>query len=386
MNKRNIFLLQFSGIFIFLFLCCPVFSQQAMNASVVEKLKSYSSKAVQEKLFLHTDKEFYVAGEILWFKIYYTDGAFHQPMELSKVAYAEILNEMNEVVLQEKIALQPGKGKGSFYLPVTLTTGNYSLRAYTRWMKNFDEGYFFEKKITIVNTLKNPEPSAAKDTFQASVDFFPEGGNLVAGIQSKVGFKVTGSRGSIDNFHGYIIDKNGDTTTSFTPLKFGMGNFDFTPVAGNNYKAIVVLADSTSIKKTLPEIFNYGYVMRVVENNTGQITIIVKRKRIPTEQNADQILLVTHTRQMPGVAEKKSLNSGDSAVFLIDKNRIGKGITQFTIFNGNDKPVCERLFFIKPSPVISLQVKSDRDLYDNREPISLSLNAQYNSGNTIPLN
>jgi hypothetical protein len=37
--------------------------------------------------------EVYTSGEVLWFKIYYVDGAFHKPGGLSKIAYVEIISE-----------------------------------------------------------------------------------------------------------------------------------------------------------------------------------------------------------------------------------------------------------------------------------------------------
>jgi len=371
---------------VLLFLCSRVFSQQLTTASIIDQFRSYSEKAVQEKLFLHTDKEFYVAGEILWFKIYYTDGSYHKPMALSKVAYTEILNEKNEVVLQATIALVPGHGNGSFYLPTTLATGNYSIRAYTRWMRNFDEGYFFEKKITIVNTLKNPEPAKPADSIGVSINFFPEGGNLVAGIQSRIGFEITDGRGTANTFHGYILDKSGDTVIDFSAFKFGIGSFDLTPETGNTYKAVIAFSDGRVVNKALPEIFNVGYVMRVNEINTEQIAVIIKSKKGSLQQNNEQILLVSHTRQIAGIAEIKPMNDRDSVVFLVDKKKIGKGITHFTVFNGNNKPVCERLYFIKSSPGVTLEVKTDQGIYDRREQVNLSLNAKLSSGNSSQLN
>ena len=365
--------IKYSCILIFVFACCTAFSQQANRPVIFDQMQSYFTKAVQEKLFLHTDKDFYLAGEILWFKIYYTDGSFHRPMNLSSIAYTEILNEKNESILQAAISLQPGKGSGSFYLPVTLSAGNYTLRAYTRWMRNFDEAYFFEKKITIVNTLKNPESVNPGDTIPVAVNFFPEGGNLVAGIQSRVGFMVTDGQGGINDCRGFILDKNNDTVISFSPIRFGIGNFDFIPEPGNDYRAIVILPGNKIIRKTLPEIFSSGYVMRVMENKTGQILVLVKRKRASGQQIPEPVLLISHTRQIPGVAEIKSMNEEDSAVFIIDKAKVSKGITHFTLFDGKNQPVCERLFFNKPSPAATLQIDTDKSEYGNRERISLSL-------------
>src|SRR5688572_522439 len=223
MCKHRFSFIKYLAGFAFIFIWETVFPQQ----TVFDKFKFFENKTIQEKLFLHSDKEFYIAGEILWFKIYYANGITHQPLQLSKVAYVEVLSEKNESVLQAKISLNPEDSKGSFYIPPSLKTGNYVIRAYTNWMKNFGSEYFFEKKITIVNTLKVPEIiPATKTSPTVTVNFFPEGGTLVSNIQSKIGFIAGDSEGGINNFHGYVIDKNNDTITSFTPLKFGIGNFE----------------------------------------------------------------------------------------------------------------------------------------------------------------
>lgn len=387
MRKNISGCIYFSGIFIsFLLSGYHGFSQSGMSASIINRFESYSSKALQEKIFLHTDKDFYVAGEILWFKIYYADGASHKPLQLSKVAYAEILNGDGKAELQAKISLEPGQSKGSFYLPVTLNSGNYTIRAYTNWMKNFDQAYFFEKKITIVNTLKNPEPAAHNDSAGIRIDFFPEGGNLVSDIQSKIGFRATGSSGKGLDFLGFVIDDAGDTITRFSPFKFGIGNFLFKPLREHTYKAVIILEDGRVINKSLPGSYDYGYVMNLSDNGQGYLRVAVYRKKLPGEQSAEQVLLAAHTRQVLHVAEEKIIDNSDSTVFLVDKTKMDYGITHFTLFNSKGQPVCERLFFIKPASGIDLNIKSDQDLYTTRHKVNVSVSAQYDQIRKSALN
>lgn len=383
MNRLTAFLI--SAVFLFFFLGGKgtAISQGLTSESIAQRFVEYNSKAFQEKLFLHTDKEFYVSGEIAWFRIYYVDGSSHLPMQVSKVAYAEVLNEKGEPVVQAKISLDTGEG--SFYLPTSLSTGNYTIRAYTNWMKNFDHGYFFEKKIIIVNTLKSGTQPVNADS-AVRVNFFPEGGNLVSGLQSKLGFIVSNNKGGINDIQGYIVDQAGDTITSFSPLKFGIGSFAFKPVAGNTYKAIIAMPDGTVNTKELPEIYGSGYVMRLEDNSQGTIIITVYRKKQTGEKNTQQVVLAAHTRQVLHIAEKRFINDNDSTVFTIDKEKIGKGVTHFTLFSENGKPICERLFYIKPlSPAISLQIKADQATYKNRQKISLSVQAQYAKKINSPL-
>ena len=60
--------------------------------AVQSSFNQYNLNALQEKLFVHTDKDAYTAGELIWFKIYNVDGVNHQPLSLSKVVYVEILD------------------------------------------------------------------------------------------------------------------------------------------------------------------------------------------------------------------------------------------------------------------------------------------------------
>lgn len=369
---------KYSGAFFLFFLNITLYSQVS-EVSFADKFNNYSNQALQEKLFVHTDKEFYVAGEIVWFKVYYINGTTHKPLRLSKIAYVELFNERNEPVLQSKVSLKPGEPDGSFYLPVSLNTGNYILRAYTSWMRNFPEEYFFEKKITIINTLKESEQTLTKDTTAASVNFFPEGGNLVNGIESRIGFSITNREGVINNCQGFVIGNNSDTIVRFNPLKFGTGHFRFTPLPGNDYKAKVVLADGKVITKELPQAYVNGYVMNVSESGPQQITIVVKRKKMTGEQTTNKVLLAAHTRQVLKITESASINDNDSIRFVIDKNKLGKGITHFTLFADNNRPVCERLIFIKPDQKVIANIATDAKSYDQRKKIDLKVDV---TGNT----
>ena len=372
MSSQNARTWIFISMLIF-FISNAGFSQELADPPVIAKFRSYSAKAFQEKLFLHSDKDFYTAGEILWFKIYSVDGAFHKPSELSKIAYIEILNEKNEPVLQNMVSLVPDKNNGSFYVPTSFNTGYYTIRAYTNWMKNFEAAYFFEKKITIVNTLKSSPPVAINDAEMTPVvRFFPEGGNLVNGIKSTVGFTVSDLKGSINNCRGFIIDKNNDTILSFSPSKFGIGKFEMTPLPGNKYKAVVVLSTGKQISADLPEVYNDGYVMKVKENEQNQFVVTVYRKTGQAAVN-EQMLLAVHSRQLLKYAGKNIFNNADSTVFVVDKKRAGQGVIHFTVFNSNDKPVCERLCFIKPALNAFSSVKTEKKEYDNREKINVAI-------------
>ena len=115
----------------------------------------------RERVYLHTDKQTYLSGELLWMKFYLTDET-GKPSSLSKVGYVELVDESTAQV-QEKLDINAGVAEGWMELPVTLPTGNYRLIAYTRNMRNEGEDVFFNKTIGIINTFK-ADASVVTDT------------------------------------------------------------------------------------------------------------------------------------------------------------------------------------------------------------------------------
>ena len=118
--------------------------------------KTMWSQSPQEKLFVHTDKSLYVIGETLWFSAYCLEVQGSQLIDFSKVAYLELLNGTSQAVLQEKISLKEGRGKGQFFISPDIPSGVYYLRAYTAWMKNQGPESFFEQALCIINPQKPP--------------------------------------------------------------------------------------------------------------------------------------------------------------------------------------------------------------------------------------
>jgi len=352
-----------------------VFGQQNLN-DIQAALLGYNNRSLTEKIFTHTDKDFYLAGEIVWFKLYVVNSEDNKPFDLSKVAYVEILDKEQKPVLQGKIALDKGTGNGSLYIPLSFNSGVYRLRAYTNWMKNFDAGYYFEKPLTIVNSMKNPGKQAALPR-NYDLQFFPEGGNLVQGIQSKVAFKIVDQSGKGVDCKGFVLNKSNDTVATFQPFKFGIGHFDFTPKAGDNYKAIIKLPDTTFTRE-LPAPLEQGYVLRLNSTSGSQLHLSVT-----TNKPTDIVYLFVHTRQVSEIAERGVLVNG-SVEFTIDKNKLAGGISHITIFDRDNLPVCERLYFTQPSQKLIIEPAIDQQEIASRKKVNLTVNSTDESKKSMP--
>ena len=105
-----------------------------------------------ERVYLQTDKQLYLAGELLYLKTF-TVTHEKKPLSFSKIAYVELLDEAN-FRAQVKIELINGVGEGWMELPLDLPTGYYRLIAYTRFMRNEGASVFFEKDIAVMNTFQ----------------------------------------------------------------------------------------------------------------------------------------------------------------------------------------------------------------------------------------
>jgi hypothetical protein len=351
----------------------PSSSAQTINY-IQNSFNNYAKYAVQEKVYAHTDKGSYMTGEILWFKLYVVDGTTNKPLDLSKVAYVDVLDNSQTAVLQTKVELKNGIGTGSVYIPVTTGNGNYKFRAYTNWMKNFSPEYYFEKTITIVNPQISPGVMAAVNPADFDIQFFPEGGNLVSGLTSKVGFKAVSKSGTGVDFTGAVIDQKNDTIVKFKSLKFGMGNFSFTPDAANTYKAVIKVGSAAPVTRDLPAINKQGFVMQLTDDGSGQLQVNVN-----TNTNDQDVYLFAHTGQAVKAAKYTSINNG-SAKFILDKSVLGDGISHITIFTGEHRPVCERLYFKRPANMLTIDAAADQGQYGVRKKVDVSVSAKDKAG------
>lgn len=352
------------------------------SAQVIQEVQNsfnlYRQNALQEKLYVHTDKNVYLPGEVLWFKIYCVNGDNLAPLGMSKVAYVELLDNSQNPVVQAKIALKNGSGSGSLYIPVTVTNGEYRFRAYTNWMKNFSPEFYFQKAITLVNPLKWPDQVTKKPLPAYDVQFFPEGGNLVAGLESRVAFKAVGQNGRGIDVSGVVLNQHNDTVSRFKSFKFGMGSFMLTPKPGDDYHAVAEAADARKETKALPEVINEGYVMTLTDQGNGRVDIAVK-SNVNTDDN---IYLFAQTHGEIKLAQAIYMNNG-SGHFVVNTGDLGYGITHFTIFNSARKPVCERLYFRKPPHRLLINAATDQQEYGRRKKVTVNIDAKDANGNTV---
>jgi hypothetical protein len=355
-------------------ICRPAQSQQDTKDSLTAAFTRYQSQVAHEKLFAHIDKSFYLAGEDCWFSIYVVDADFNKPAALSGIAYIELLDNQLKPVVQSKIRLDTGRGHGSFHLPASMPSGQYLFRAYTAWMKNFSPDNYFAQPLSIVNATSenaspdspatespapnstatgSPEPNPSA-TAGPSIQFFPEGGNLVNDLASVVAFKAVDRNGNGITCHGMIYDGHNDTLAHFSSNRFGMGRFLLTPLHGHSYFARVT-TDSGTLVRPLPGAYDQGYTLHL-DDSDPHLLRITARSRLNSSNPAIYLFVNAHHRT--GSVQLGFL-ADNQATFFVDRDSLGEGISHFTLFDANRAPVCERLWCKPPDRQLHIGIAID---------------------------
>ncbi len=117
---------------------------------------------LQEKVYLHTDKTYYNQGDVVWFKGYMKYNYPEILDSLSAVLYVDLISPDHKVLQSKLFSIDSGRVVGDLALPTTLAPGNYCLRAYTNWMRNYSEKDFFMKALPVINFYDNLEKSVGK--------------------------------------------------------------------------------------------------------------------------------------------------------------------------------------------------------------------------------
>ncbi|MET2985256.1 hypothetical protein [Aureibaculum conchae] len=334
--------------------------------------KQNSNNYPKEKIYIQFDKPNYYVGEDIWFKTYLINAETHTPQTLSNVVYVELINPSNEILETKTIKITDGGGRGNFELSPNLITGEYTVRAYTNFMRNFNSAYFFRKKIYI--KALNPDGTINKvpgtnvvDMSKPDIQFFPEGGDLVNGFLNRVGFKAIDINGEGIDIEGTITDNTGKRILKLNSAKFGMGMFEFVPKQDNSYKLNIV-HQGTELVYNLPNAINHGVVMQITEHeNDFRVTL-----QSSLNYGLNNFSFIGTQRN--GVVFRAELaGSKNNAAIKVPKSSLEQGIVQFTLFD-NKKPLCERLSFYETDKAnVAINVKPSKQEYGKRELVELEI-------------
>jgi hypothetical protein len=325
---------------------------------ISDKLEYFSSVVRPQKVYLHLDKTTYKAGQTIWFKAYLLDGISHIPDRGKTNLYVELINSDSKIMVMRLLLAEEGYSSGDIQLPPGLPDGNYVLRAYTNWMRNFGEESYFTRYLYIENSgyedaiprrdvLKNRLFNRRINRMSSNYEivFFPEGGNLIAGTTNRVAFRVFDELGRGHNAEGEIVDRSGNIIAIIGTEFPGIGVFIIEPDFAESYKARVAVNGGRKRDYEFPQAREEGYALRL-DNENGEVKIeLTTTVRKGNPLYTERVILVGHTRGTPYFAETYPLQENRLEV-TVGREHFPSGIAHFTVFTEGKIPVAERLVFI----------------------------------------
>jgi copper(I)-binding protein len=241
-------------------------------------------------------------------------------------------------------------------------------------------------KITATLTLANKEKIVKTIPVKAvsdavAVQFFPECGNLVEDLPSKVGIKAINSSGLGENVSGTITDNEGSEVLTFQTTHQGMGSFVLNPQPGKTYNARIRLKDGSVQNIALPKALTTGYVMTV--NNTDSSKVNVKLLISESLLNKGEMkLVIQHNNTVSAVLKVGMVKQ--VTIMALNKKDLPSGILHLTLFTPDNIPAGERLIFIhNPADQIDARLLNLKKSYGIRENVPLELSAASNGKPTI---
>lgn len=426
-----------------------------------------SNASYAEKIYLQLDKSAYATETTIWFKAIVTDAITHAPTTLSKILYAELIDQDKKVLAKKLIKIENGIGQGFFDLDKELKKGSYLVRAYTQWNKNFGSDFIFEQYIYLFHIDQKKEPitnlTLLKDPtktnrLQASIDpllidpehkrkltvfvklndqkdtltlkkmddgkyfidyplesdseyatleiqtqnektysktfilnkeyvdlqFFPESGELVHGLNNKIGFKAVNPNGKGKIVQGEIIDEQGTSVASFRSNILGMGSFIIKGVQdGKSYHARLFnsLSKEESKRYPLPKVASKGNILSMSRNDNSILLTVASNYL----KNDNMLLRISH-RGTIQYLKNISLKNG-TYTLLIPNKLLPEGIISGVLMNSNKQPVAERLYFNqRPEKRINIDITTNKEIYSKRESTRLDIQATDSVGKPINAN
>ncbi len=388
--KRRIKLIAFLAGAIGLFSFSLVYQPRIPFPNLAEKLESFYKRYPQQKAYLHLDNVTYHVGEKIWYKAYLVDARTHKADTISEILIVELVNSFGNTSMIQLVKLDRGFAKGDFFLADTIPEGLYQIRAYTNWMRNFGEGYFFKREINIWNpehTLnlyrddklanKRHKKKSMRKSKKVDIQFFPEGGYLVNGLESRVGFKAVNDLGLGFDIEGNIFDSKKKIVSSISSKHLGMGAFSIVPKAGKKYYAEVVTADGKDHRFDLPEIQQSGYVLSVLENEDKQLKLSIA-STLP-----DPVVMVAcHMRGKVVYSGQVQLANGGRTLD-IPLNDVPSGILHITLFDDQREPRCERIIFHRSEDLLRIAVLKQKSEFKPREKVDITLMVMDQQSNPV---
>ncbi len=329
-SRRNHLIILVAGLFSFF-----VSNAQNIDAAIANYAETYSP----ERAYFHYDKAGYAAGDTIWFKAYLMNEII--PATESKTLYIDWIDDKGVLMLHAVSPLIDAATNGQFSIPADYKGKMIHVRAYTKWMLNFDSAFIYNKAISVLT--KETGAASSKKNVIASISFFPEGGDIIQGLSNKIAFKANDQWGRPVKVKGLIVNSKGKTEDSIRTMHDGMGYFFITPQPGLSYTAKWKDEKQVERNTELPKAKPSGAVLQVTVSGTNRLFSVTCTPGLVSTMDTVHLVGTIYQHEAFRIAKATSLPEIKG---IVPSVALPSGILTITLFDKNWKPLAERITYI----------------------------------------
>lgn len=311
----------------------------------------------QEKLHVTTDKDSYILGDTIWLRAHCADAATHRPVAASCYVYVELRDDRGTLAWRIKLLSRDSVYCG--YLPTQSLErfGDYSLVAYTLYMRNQGADYFFKKPLSIWPYRENRKTQRSTSVRKVSdfdVSFFAEGGYLIDGHACCVAFKALGDDGGSVEVTGVLKNGRGEVLDSLRTLHGGMGCLRFTPHTGERYYTECTMAGGRTKRFALPVSDNRACVLQVLQTDDAFTVQVRSGRPLPAG-----LRLLVHCRG--NLCYFREWN-GELSSLIFERDKLPGGVLQLLLLDKAGHALSERLLFNRGEELATTEIEVEGSL------------------------
>ncbi|MEJ5996631.1 hypothetical protein WG904_19545 [Pedobacter sp. Du54] len=248
-----------------------------------------------------------------------------------------------------------------------------------------DEGMNNNMQVIIQDKLNKTQkviiPITQPSPDKIDLQFLPEGGDMVNGINGKIAFKATGEDGRGVNIKGKIFNGKNEVVVNFESQHNGMGSFYLLPATGENYVAKVSMPNTSIQSFNLPIVKKEGTALRI-DNYSNLDSIYVYIRATESIRTDKLYSLIAQNENNTVYATNISLKNGFYNTRLAKKS-FPDGITHFTVFDSDFLPLNERLIMTGALEKVNMLVSSSKNEFEPLDSIAIQL--RLTDQNNLPL-
>ena len=406
--KRSILLLVLTA------LCSCAFAQDLDQ--LIENAYTFNDRFPRETVYLHTDNASYIQGDTLWYKAYVVRASTLRPdSTLSRTLYVELLNDAGALLERSTLRLDSiGQAHGNFALTPPLQNGFYEIRAYTRAMTNWGDGYFSrvfplfelpkkalpgdftqldiqrpESEVDFKLPHERPYDFGSKN--DRRLEFFPEGGRLASGTRAHIAYRLTDGHGMPVEDSIAVYSAQGDLLCTSAPECEGMGSFVLPSAHDGIYAKVMGKREKFALPAPVADAVAL-HAYEGVDDETGAPVLNVDLQpaagMVVADEDGDEeplrIAVVAFSRETPYEVYPFELFNGITTL-VIDRKDQKPGINRFEVVDAEGKSLASRFVFSPtPSAGPQITVRQNAESYEAYEPIAIEFELKDEDGQPMP--